>query len=63
MQILNFEKTQPRDFFNFSLQSDTSIYTENLKAYTKHLKGVQVMAIINLQCNSLSQIHSSATSG
>ena len=30
-----------------------------LKVYANHLKGVQVMATINLQCNSPSQIHSS----
>ena len=30
-----------------------------LKAYANHLKGVQVMGTISLQCNSLSQIHSS----
>ena len=30
-----------------------------LKVYANHLKGVQVMATFNLQCNSLSQIHSS----
>ena len=29
-----------------------------LKVYVNHFKGVQVMATINLQCNSLSQIHS-----
>ena len=31
----------------------------HLKVYANHLKGVQVMAAINLQCKSLSQIHSS----
>ena len=30
-----------------------------LKAYANHLPGVQVMEIIGLQCNGLSQIHSS----
>ena len=30
-----------------------------LKAIANHMKGVQVMATINLQCNHLSQIHSS----
>ena len=30
-----------------------------LKAYANHMKGVQVVAIISLQCNSLYQIHSS----
>ena len=29
----------------------------HLKAYANHLWGVQVMAIISLQCYSLSQIH------
>ena len=28
-----------------------------MKFYANHLKGVQVMATINLQCNSLSQIY------
>ena len=31
----------------------------NMKVYANHLKGVQVMATIILQCNSPSQIHSS----
>ena len=35
-------------------------YIEHLKAYANHLSGVQVMTTISLQCNSLSQIHSSA---
>ena len=30
-----------------------------LKVYANHLSGFQVMATIGLQCNSLSQIHSS----
>ena len=30
-----------------------------LKAYANHLSGVQVMETISLQCNGLSQIHSS----
>ena len=30
-----------------------------LEAYANHLLGVQVMATISLQCNNLSQIHSS----
>ena len=32
-----------------------------LKVYANanHMKGLQIMATINLQCNSLSQIHSS----
>ena len=30
-----------------------------LKFYANHSKGVQVVETINLQCNSLSQIHSS----
>ena len=30
-----------------------------LKVYANHMKVVQVMATINLQCNSTSQIHSS----
>ena len=30
-----------------------------LKVYANHLKGVKVMATINLQCNIPSQIHSS----
>ena len=30
-----------------------------LKAYANDLPGVQVMATISLQCNDLSQIHSS----
>ena len=30
-----------------------------MKVYANHLKGVQVMTAINLQCNSPSQIHSS----
>ena len=30
-----------------------------LKAYANHLLEVQVMAIISLQCNSLSQLRSS----
>ena len=30
-----------------------------MKVYANHLKEVQVMATINLQCNSPSQIHSS----
>ena len=29
-----------------------------MKVYANHLKGVQVMATINLQCNSPYQIHS-----
>ena len=43
------------------LQSDTvtSICILHLKGYAHHLSGVQFMAIISLQCNSLSQIHSS----
>ena len=32
-----------------------------LKVYSNHMKGVQVMATINLQCNSPSQIHSIQT--
>ena len=28
-----------------------------LKTYANHMKGVQVIAAINLQCNNLSQIH------
>ena len=35
------------------VQSDTSIYIVYLKAYANHLVGVQVIATINLQCNSL----------
>ena len=35
------------------------IYILHLKPYANHLSGIQVMAIISLQCNSLSQIHSS----
>ena len=31
-----------------------------LKDYENHLKGIQVMPTISLQCNSLSKIHSSA---
>ena len=31
----------------------------HLKVYANHMKGVQDMAIISLQCNSLSQVHSS----
>ena len=30
-----------------------------LKAYANHIKGVQVMTTINLQCNNLPQLHSS----
>ena len=30
-----------------------------LKFYANHMKGVQVMVTVNLQCNSLSQINSS----
>ena len=55
---LNFEKLNPTIFLYLSLQNDTAIYTENPKAYANDLSGVQVMAKINLQCNSLSQIHS-----
>ena len=29
-----------------------------LKFYANHMKGVQVMVTVNLQCNSLSQINS-----
>ena len=35
------------------------MYTKNLKAYANDLPGVQVMEKINLQCNNLSQTHSS----
>ena len=31
----------------------------HLEAYENHLSGVQIIATINLQCNSLFQIHSS----
>ena len=30
-----------------------------LKFYANHMKGVQVIVTVNLQCNSLSQINSS----
>ena len=36
---LNFEKLKPTIFLKLSLQSDTSIYTENLKAYANDLLG------------------------
>ena len=42
------------------IQSDTSIYIVYLKFYANHMKGVQVMVTVNLQCNNLSQILSSA---
>ena len=35
------------------------MYTDNPKAYANDLSGIQVMAKINLQCNNLSQTHSS----
>ena len=38
------------------IQSDISIYIVHLEAYANHLSGVQVMATIGLQCNSLSQV-------
>ena len=56
---VNFEKLKTTIFFELSLLSDTSIYIVYLKAYANHLKGVQVMETISLQCNSLYQIHSS----
>ena len=53
---LNFEKLKTTVLV--LLESDTSIWIVYLKAYANHLKGVQVMETISLQCNSLSQIHS-----
>ena len=53
---LNFEKLMPTIFFNFHYINIECMYiyiSESL------CKGVQVMATINLQCNSLSKIHSS----
>ena len=35
------------------------MYIVHLKAYANYLPGVQIMATISLQRNSLSQIHSS----
>ena len=56
---LNFEKLRPA-IFNLSLQNDQyRLAFVYLKVCANHLKGVQVMATINLQCNSSSQIHSS----
>ena len=49
-----FMKWKP---YNFLVQNDTSIQTVCQKFYANHLKDVQVMATINLQGNSLSQIH------
>ena len=43
------------------LQSDTPIQNVYLKVYANHLKGVQVMATVNLQCNSLSLVSRSQT--
>ena len=56
---LVFWKTKAHNSFKLSLQSDTSLYIVYLKAYANHLPEVQVMATISLQCNGLSQIHSS----
>ena len=57
---LNFDKLTPIIFFNFYYRvvHQYRLYSY-LKVYANHFKGVQVMATFNLQCNSLSQIHSS----
>ena len=58
---LNFEKLKTTFFLTFTTESYVHQNTliVYLKAYANHLKGVQVIETISLQCNSLSQIHSS----
>ena len=56
---LGFEKLKPTTFLKLSVQNDTSIWIVQLKIYANHLLGIQVMEEINLQCNNLSQTHSS----
>ena len=45
----------------FELFYAQSVFVEvaTINAYANHMLGVQVMATISLQCNSLSQIHPS----
>ena len=56
--LLEFAKVFPRQ--NFALYGTYVVHSRcyfvqivYLKAYANHLKGVQVMATISLQCNSL----------
>ena len=56
---LNFDKLMPTIFF-LTLTTEWYINIDCIsESLCKSFQGVQVMAIFNLQCNSLSQIHSS----
>ena len=58
--MLNIEELTCHNFSHYILHG-TSIYVDCVfEILCKLFKGVQVMEIVNMKCNSLSQIHSIA---